>query len=242
MEDYFIETFNGIQYRNAICKVAIKDIQTALETNIRSEIFLISGIYNLVKSASYGEYSFSHTQTLKYSYVSDDYTVISILQKLFGFSEDYIVRIVRIIDKFFILGDVSEKKNCLDEVILGVDSELKICLDELKDFSISKLQALLPISIEQIKNAFEIKALSYKSTVKDIKEYVKSLSEKVENKVIENLEPTTDEELSALVERSFDIKNKYDFEYFRQRSKSELIDIAFTCYQKYYELKDKKTK
>ena len=59
-------------------------------------------------------------------------------------------------------------------------------IPELKDYTISKLQELLPISNNTIQVAFDNKELTYKSTRQQIRDWVKTQKGEQPNKVVEN--------------------------------------------------------
>ena len=187
MEDnFYVDTYSGIHFDSALVKVAINDISNILEQNKRNDFVLLSAIRQIVKESSHGGFILQgDLSDLKYSWVNNDYTVITILEKCFGFSAKYIERLVRIINKFIVV-------NSQNDVVL------EYILDFLKDLTISKLQELLPLSIEQIKKAFDKKDLTYKSTIKDIREYVKSINggANKDNKVLEEQPEELEEEIT----------------------------------------------
>ena len=189
-EDFYINYLPGIKFDNSNITLALKDIAKILEETQRNDYRFLCAIRQLIKDSSHGNLILSgHIENLKYSWVSSDYTVITILQKLFGFSVDYIEKVTRIINKFLILkpfGDVAEKN------IRAV----YYVLEELNSYTISKLKELLPLSIEQIKKAFDKKDLTYKSTVKEIREYVKSIKGTSKEKVIEENDNEEESEIT----------------------------------------------
>ncbi|MEG1751919.1 MAG: hypothetical protein RR247_02520, partial [Clostridia bacterium] len=180
---------------------------------------------------------FNDISYLSCSWVNSEYTVITILQKFFGFSEKYIYRLAQIIDKFIYVyssRDVATPNE--DNKISGA---LYYKFDFFKNLTISKMQELLPLSNEQIENAFK-KDLSFKSTIKQIREYVKALKNGNggADKVLEDNQQSLDEQEDNLP-MQFDPKKEYPFEYFEKLDKNSLINISWDLYQKIKKLQKK---
>ncbi|MEG1948509.1 MAG: hypothetical protein RR140_02930 [Clostridia bacterium] len=235
MEDFYVEYFPGIEFKNSNMNVYIKDIQDILNDNYSNTykfLCAVRGVFSCGSHACFNDISY-----LSCSWVNSEYTVITILQKFFGFSEKYIYRLAQIIDKFIYVyssRDVATPNE--DNKISGA---LYYKFDFFKNLTISKMQELLPLSNEQIENAFK-KDLSFKSTIKQIREYVKALKNGNggADKVLEDNQQSLDEQEDNLP-MQFDPKKEYPFEYFEKLDKNSLINISWDLYQKIKKLQKK---
>jgi hypothetical protein len=184
MEDFYVDYLPGIKFDKPQIADEIKKIQSLLESTKKNNFEFLCDIRKIVELSSHGDLILRDNEIcyLKYSWVNDDYTVLTILEKMFGFCSKYIEHVVRVINKFIVQD-------------AGV---LKYKFEFLKDLTISKLQELLSLSFEQIKNAFDKKDLTYKSTKKEIREYVKSLESGTDkaDKVLEETDSEEDVEIT----------------------------------------------
>lgn len=217
MEDFFNNLKNNIsekiKFSTRSISLALKDIGNILEDTKRNDYKFLCAIRALVKDSSHGRLILEDNEInyLKYSWVSDDYTVITILDHYFGFSEKYIERVVRCINKFLVV-------KAQDDVVLGTQiGYINYIFDFLYDLTISKIIELLPLSNDQIKKAFDTGSLSIQSTCKQIREYVKAIKggANTENKVLED---TSNDDYEAKAEEITDCGlylklNKESFDY-----------------------------
>lgn len=135
------------------------------------------------------------------------YSSYDILEK-FGFDRKHISRYKQCYEKFIEITDVGEK---IKDVFYG--------------FSPSKLMELLILSEKQLEKDIKSNKLTSEMSVKQIREYVKSLKggEKEENKV---LEECTSEENDEELEMAFDPKKWYKAEYYQAQSKAVLVSFC----------------
>ena len=168
--DFFIDTyFNGInQTLTKEQQGYILNLEYIFRSNLRDDFGLLCNVYELYKTCKGSRGT--DKDSVNTAKITNKYRFTELLAKFFGLSERYIYRLIQISDKFidFVAGDKKFK------------------IPELKEYSISKLQELLPVSLDSIKQAFSNKLLTYKSTRADIRSYVKTLKGTTPNKVIEN--------------------------------------------------------
>lgn len=90
----------------------------------------------------------------------------------------------------------------------------------------SKLFELLPLSDSQIETAISNQRITSKSTVKAIRDYVKSLktTDNKDNLVLEDHKAKLDEEEKSILD-TYTPKKFYDKEYFEAMSKEQLLDV-----------------
>ena len=167
--DFFIDTyFSGInQSLTKEQQDYMLNLENIFKSNLRDDFGLLCNVYLLFKTCKGS--TFIDSGTVNVAKITNEYRFTELLGKFFGLSERYIYRLLQISNKFidFVAGDKKFK------------------IPELKDYSISKLQELLPISLDSIKQAFSLNLLNYKSTRADIRNYVKTMRGSTPNKVIE---------------------------------------------------------
>ncbi len=120
----------------------------------------------------------------RYFDVSKNYVFYDTLYKAFGLSDKDVQRLLNIYGRFIVI-----------KTGAGPDDVVPKLMDDFFGFSKSKLIELLPLSNEQIKKAMSNQLITYKSTCKEIRQYVKSLksSDKKENQVLEEPSSTDSE-------------------------------------------------
>lgn len=109
-----------------------------------------------------------------------------------------------------------------------------------EDFNISKLFELLPVSDKQLLEDIKNNRLFSSMSKKRIREYVKSLKggENEENKVLE--EPKNLDEQEAELDMAFNPKQEYDYEYYKSKSKADLIGYCIDLQRLVQKLLNKK--
>ena len=175
--DFFIDTyFNGInQTLTKEQQGYILNLENIFKNNLRDDFGLLCNVYLLYKTCKGS--TFTDNGAISTAMITKQYRFTELLGKFFGLSERYIYRLKQISGKFidFVAGDKKFK------------------IPELQEYSISKLQELLPVSLDSIKQAFSEKMLTYKSTRADIRNYVKTLKGTTPNKVIEENKQTVEQ-------------------------------------------------
>ena len=148
-------------------------LEQIFQSNLRDDFALLCNLYKLFKSSATNKRAGVDVLILtKLGSSENKQRLTEVLGRKFGLSEKTIYTYLKIANKFvsFLAGE-------------------KFIIDDLKDYSISKLQELLPLSIEQIRNAFAEFDITYKSTKKELREYVKSIkTNNKDNKVYEEKE------------------------------------------------------
>ncbi len=175
--DFFIDTyFNGInQTLTKEQQGYVLNLEKIFKSNLRDDFSLLCNVYGLYKTCKGSRGT--DKDTVNTAKITNQYRFTELLAKFFGLSERYIYRLIQISGKFidFVAGDKKYK------------------IPELQEYSISKLQELLPVSLDSIKQAFSINLLNYKSTRADIRNYVKTLKGTTPNKVIEENKQTVEQ-------------------------------------------------
>ena len=184
MEDLFVlNDLGNLKIDNQNILVAVKELAEIIKENRRNDFKFLCAIRSLIKESSHGGLILNgDISSLKYTWFTNDIQLLELLQKTFGFTQKYLESITRVILKFI----------CVNSQNAGVP---RYKFDFCEDLGLSKLQELLPLSETQIQLAFGSGDLTIESTKKDIREYVKSLKGKKENKVLENLEDKSEVEI-----------------------------------------------
>lgn len=106
--------------------------------------------------------------------------------------------------------------------------------DEFFGYSKSKLVELLPLSDNQIQTAFKNKSITDKTTVKEIRAYIKQLKsgQPQAKKVLE--EETTEDIPDEEIPYAYDPNKYYDFDYFKSKNKNQLLNIVWEL-QRHFE-------
>ena len=243
MEDLFIDEevteIDNIKFDDSQIPIALKELSIVIKDRLHSNFRFLCAVRAVIKGSSHGNLILSgSTGLVRYSWVSREYTLLDILQKMFGFSEKYIEYLVKIINKFLRIKTAEDVLLGLDALLKDTDSTCIKGIEYVFDFfeylSISKMQELLPLSNEQIQKAFDSKVITVKSTVKEIRDYVKSIKgTKPDNKVYED----NDEELTEDIEQCFDPSKYYEASYFESQSKNTLINYCLQYQNKYVKRK-----
>ncbi len=172
LDDFFINNyFSGInQTLSKQQQELITNLENIFRSNLRDDFGLLCNIYELYQTCKGSK--LIDKDTINTARINKDYRFTELLAKFFGLSERYIYTLLKISSKFidFVAGDKKYK------------------IPELKEYSISKLQELLPLELDSIKTAFRLGFLTIKSTRADIRSYVKTLKGGTnDNKVVEDL-------------------------------------------------------
>ena len=112
-----------------------------------------------------------------------------------------------------------------------------ILYNDYKDFSPSKLFELLVLSSETADELVKKQFIKPTMTVKQIREYIKTLkdgSDKAE-KVIEDTTINEDD-----IPMAYDPKQEYEYSYFETKTKNQLLNIVWELQKAYQKLKKEK--
>ena len=146
----------------------------------------------------------------------------------------------KLLEKFgFDRKAVSRYNNCYDKFIDGkADNMFRLCA-VVEEFSPSKLFELLPLSKETIISLVIQELIKPEMTVKQIREFVKSMKDGTDKKekVIEDTEINEEE-----IPDCYDVNKKYEFSYFENKTKNQLLNIVWELHEKYHDLKSKRSK
>lgn len=131
---------------------------------------------------------------------------------------------------------VNRYKQCYERFVL---QGANVLLNDYKDFSPSKLFELLVLSSETSDELVKKQFIKPTMTVKQIREYIKTLkdgSDKAE-KVIDDT--TINEEDIPM---AYDPKQEYEYSYFETKTKNQLLNIVWELQKAYQKLKNNKEK
>lgn len=131
---------------------------------------------------------------------------------------------------------VNRYKQCYERFVL---QGANVLLNDYKDFSPSKLFELLVLSSETSDELVKKQFIKPTMTVKQIREYIKTLkdgSDKAE-KVIEDTTINEDD-----ISMAYDPKQEYEYSYFETKTKNQLLNIVWELQNAYQKLKSNKEK
>lgn len=136
---------------------------------------------------------------------------------------------------------VSRYKSIYEKFIFHVvPTDSYKLLDELQSFSPSKLFELLALTKETTLELVSNKLITPDMTVKQIREYIKSMkdgSDKAE-KVIEDTTEINEDEIPL----AYNPTQEYEYSYFESKTKNQLLNIVWELQKAYQKLKSKKEK
>lgn len=129
---------------------------------------------------------------------------------------------------------VSRYKQCFEKFIVG-DTGHYTLFPTLYGFTSSKLFELLTLSDETIFNAIDNKLLKPEMTVKQIREFIKTLKDGTDKaeKVVEDTTEINEEDIPL----AYDPKQEYEYSYFESKTKNQLLNIVWELQKAYQKLK-----
>ena len=142
----------------------------------------------------------------------------------FGFDKKAVSRYKSIFEKFI----YQKVSNCNSYSLIP----------ELKEFSSSKLFELLALTKETTLELVSNKLITPDMTVKQIREYIKSMkdgSDKAE-KVIEDTTEINEDEIPL----AYNPTQEYEYSYFESKTKNQLLNIVWELQKEYQRLKGEK--
>lgn len=131
---------------------------------------------------------------------------------------------------------VSRYKQCFEKFIVGDDGHYTL-FPRLYGFTSSKLFELLTLSDETIFNAVDNKLIKPEMTVKQLREFIKSLKDGTDKaeKVVEDTTEINEEDIPLV----YDPKQEYEYSYFESKTKNQLLNIVWELQKAYQKLKSK---
>lgn len=133
---------------------------------------------------------------------------------------------------------VSRYKQCYEKFIVDNDVTLSLIIP-FQNFTPSKLFELLPLSQDTAMELVTNQLITPTMTVKQIREYIKTLKDGMNKaeKVIENITINEEE-----IPMAYDPKQEYDYSYFETKTKNQLLNIVWELQKAYQKLKLSKEK
>lgn len=149
------------------------------------------------------------------------------IMKNFGLDNTQTSRILNCYDKFCCL-------SCSD-----LDKASCSIIVEFDNFSKSKLFELLSVPNQQILKDLQHNVIRTDMTIKQLRDYVKNYKalQKQNTKLNEDPKEETQEELDEDIPEAYNPKQHYDFEYFEEKNKAQLLNIVWDLQKEYERLK-----
>lgn len=142
--------------------------------------------------------------------------------------------------------EISRLCSCYDKFIETTLSEDRITITSYKikeiffPFSKSKLFELLPVENSQLETDIKNKVLRDDMSVASIREYVKNYKalQKANKKITDEKEDEAQEEINEdEIPMAYDPKKYYDFKYFEEKNKAQLLNMIWDLQKEYQKLK-----
>lgn len=188
------------------------------QENFASICFYVYQIKNLFSDYTKSWYCGFETKNARYTFYS--------IMRNFGLDDSQVSRILNVYDKFV---ELKNKQPYISEYIAG--------------FSRSKLFELLPVDDTQLRLDIKNKVLRADMSVKTIRAYVKNYKElqKQNKKLNEDKEEEQEEEQiqEEEIPMAYNPKLHYDFSYFEEKTKAQLLNIVWQLQTEYEKLKEK---
>lgn len=181
--------------------------------NFAEICFLVFQIHNLFMKNSYGIY-LKKNQNMTYSFDT--------IMNGFGISKSESSRLLSCYEKF-----------------ITKETDKPMIFAEFYGFSKIKLFELLQIDNEQLKKDLQNKVLRFDFTIKQIRDYVKNLQtlEKQQAKLNGNDKEEKEEIVEENIPMAYNPQQHYDFEYFQEKNKAQLLNIVWELQKEYEKLK-----
>ena len=142
--------------------------------------------------------------------------------------------------------EISRLCSCFEKfVIVDSDNKNPVLVEEFKYFSKSKLIELITVPNEQLLQDIKTKVLRPDMSVKTIRVYVKNYKElqKQNKKLFEEQEEQKEEEINEEdIPMAYNPKLHYDFSYFEEKTKAQLLNIVWQLQTEYERIKKEKRK
>ena len=137
--------------------------------------------------------------------------------------------------------DVSRLCSCYEKFI-SQETDKPVILAEFFGFSKSKLFELLTVDTNQLKVDIKNNVLRFDMSVLSIRDYVKNYKaqQKQKKKLFENEEEDQKEVINEeAIPPAYDPRQHYDFSYFEDKTKAQLLNIVWQLQTEYEKLKKK---
>lgn len=136
---------------------------------------------------------------------------------------------------------ISRLTNCYLRFMTGTTFNEIHMKDWFCGFSPSKLFELLKLADLTLENAIDNKLITSQMTVKEIREYIKSLADGKDKaeKVLQDVNQDIDENE---IPQAYNPKQHYDFDYFQDKTKNQLLNMIWELQKEYEKLKEKTKK
>ncbi len=181
--------------------------------NFAEICFLVFQIHNLFMKNNYGVY-LKRNQNMTYSFDT--------IMTGFGITKSESSRLLSCYDKF-----------------ITKETEKPMILAEFYGFSKSKLFELLQVENKQIILDLQNKVLRFDFTIKQIRDYVKNLQtlEKQQARLNGNDKEEKEEIIEEDIPMAYNPQQHYDFDYFQEKNKAQLLNIVWELQKEYEKLK-----
>lgn len=181
--------------------------------NFAEICFLVFQIHNLFMKNSYGIY-LKKNQNMTYSF----YTIMT----GFGISKSESSRLLSCYEKF-----------------ITKETDKPMILAEFYGFSKTKLFELLQVDNEQLRKDLQNKVLRFDFTIKQIRDYVKNLQtlEKQQARLNGDIKEEKEEIIEEEIPMAYNPQQHYDFDYFQEKNKAQLLNIVWELQKEYEKLK-----
>ena len=145
----------------------------------------------------------------------------------FGISKSESSRLLSIFKKFCCLSNSD------------LDIAKCVIIEEFKGFSKTKLFELLQVDNEQLIKDLQNKVLRFDFTIKQIRDYVKNLQtlEKQQARLNGNDKEEKEEIIEEDIPMAYNPQQHYDFDYFQEKNKAQLLNIVWELQKEYEKLK-----
>lgn len=130
---------------------------------------------------------------------------------------------------------ISRLSNCYLRFMTGTDERSINLKSWFEGFSSSKLFELLKLSDLTLESQIDKKLITPNMTVKEIREKIKLLADG-KDKAEKVLEKAQEENNIDEIPQAYNPKKHYDFEYFKEKSKAQLLNIIWELQKEYEKL------
>jgi len=217
MENYLINI--DIEFEDKELTSLVKTLEACLRDTQKNFCYLCATIYRISNWFDSNKYYCKD----KNNYWHDKYSLLG----KFGFEKTAISRLSNCYVRFMI------EQHQTHEVRLTPYFE---------NFSPSKLFELLKLSERTLCESIEKDLIKPSMTVKQIREYIKQIEkgDNPSNKVLEQTQQNNENVEDEEIPMAYNPKQHYDFDYFENKSKSQLLNMIWELQKEYERLKDKR--